>query len=85
MASLSREGKQWPRSRSASLGLSEYAQRFAENGIDVSVLRYLTDQAGVGWARKPQLFMKPGDTCEVEIQGLGTLINRVSEEEDDNS
>ena len=28
----------------ASLGLSEYAQRFIENGIDVSVLRYLTDQ-----------------------------------------
>jgi class 3 adenylate cyclase/tetratricopeptide (TPR) repeat protein len=26
------------------LGLSQYAQRFAENGIDVSVLRYLTDQ-----------------------------------------
>jgi hypothetical protein len=26
----------------ASLGLGEYAQRFAENGIDVSVLRYLT-------------------------------------------
>jgi hypothetical protein len=26
------------------LGLSEYAQRFAENGIDASVLRYLTDQ-----------------------------------------
>ena len=26
------------------LGLSEYAQRFAENGIDVSVLRHLTDQ-----------------------------------------
>ena len=26
------------------LGLSEYAARFAENGIDVSVLRYLTDQ-----------------------------------------
>ena len=28
----------------ASVGMSEYAQRFAENGIDVSVLRYLTDQ-----------------------------------------
>jgi hypothetical protein len=28
----------------ASLGLPEYAQRFAENGIDASVLRYLTDQ-----------------------------------------
>jgi class 3 adenylate cyclase/predicted ATPase len=26
------------------LGMSEYAQRFAENGIDASVLRYLTDQ-----------------------------------------
>ena len=26
------------------LGMSEYAQCFAENGIDVSVLRYLTDQ-----------------------------------------
>jgi len=26
------------------LGLSEYTQRFAENGIDVSVLRHLTDQ-----------------------------------------
>ena len=26
------------------LGMSEYAQRFAENGIDVSVLRYLTDR-----------------------------------------
>jgi class 3 adenylate cyclase/tetratricopeptide (TPR) repeat protein len=27
-----------------SLGLGEYAQRFAENDIDVSVLRYLSDQ-----------------------------------------
>jgi class 3 adenylate cyclase/tetratricopeptide (TPR) repeat protein len=27
-----------------ALGMSEYAERFAENGIDVSVLRYLTDQ-----------------------------------------
>ena len=26
------------------IGLSEYAQRFAENGIDVSVLQHLTDQ-----------------------------------------
>jgi SAM domain (Sterile alpha motif) len=26
------------------LGMPEYAQRFAENGIDVSVVRYLTDQ-----------------------------------------
>src|SRR6476660_9602172 len=26
------------------LGMSEYAQRFAENKIDISVLRHLTDQ-----------------------------------------
>ena len=26
------------------LGMSEYAERFAENKIDVSVLRHLTDQ-----------------------------------------
>jgi class 3 adenylate cyclase/predicted ATPase len=28
----------------ASLGMSEYAERFTQNGIDVSVLRHLTDQ-----------------------------------------
>ena len=27
-----------------NLGMSEYAQRFAENGIDVATLRHLTDQ-----------------------------------------
>src|SRR5215470_3658175 len=27
-----------------ALGMSEYAGRFAENGIDISVLRHLTDQ-----------------------------------------
>ena len=27
-----------------TLGLSEYAKPFAENGIDVSALRHLTDQ-----------------------------------------
>ena len=27
-----------------TLGMSEYAQRFAENDIDISVLRDLTDQ-----------------------------------------
>ena len=33
--------------------------------------------AGVGLARKPQLFMKAGDFCEVEIEGLGILRNPV--------
>lgn len=30
---------------------------------------------GVGMARKPQVFLKPGDVCEVEIEGLGVLRN----------
>ena len=32
---------------------------------------------GVGAGRKPPLWMKPGDTIEVEIGGLGTLSNEV--------
>ncbi|WP_308342382.1 fumarylacetoacetate hydrolase family protein [Roseobacter insulae] len=36
--------------------------------------------AGVGHARRPQLWMKPGDTCEVEIEGLGVLRNPVIDE-----
>lgn len=36
--------------------------------------------AGIGWARKPPLFMKPGDICSVEIEGIGTLINPVADE-----
>jgi 2-keto-4-pentenoate hydratase/2-oxohepta-3-ene-1,7-dioic acid hydratase in catechol pathway len=33
--------------------------------------------AGVGFARKPPLWMKPGDLCEVEIEGIGTLSNPI--------
>jgi 2-keto-4-pentenoate hydratase/2-oxohepta-3-ene-1,7-dioic acid hydratase in catechol pathway len=36
--------------------------------------------AGVGMARNPPLFMKHGDVCEVEIEGIGTLRNRVEDE-----
>lgn len=32
---------------------------------------------GVGMARKPPVFLKPGDVCEVEIAGLGVLRNGV--------
>jgi 2-keto-4-pentenoate hydratase/2-oxohepta-3-ene-1,7-dioic acid hydratase in catechol pathway len=38
--------------------------------------------SGVGVARKPPLFMKPGETCEVEIEGIGTLINPIADEAD---
>ena len=33
--------------------------------------------AGVGLARSPQVWMKPGDVCEVEIDQLGVLRNPV--------
>jgi 2-keto-4-pentenoate hydratase/2-oxohepta-3-ene-1,7-dioic acid hydratase in catechol pathway len=32
---------------------------------------------GVGFARKPPLWMKPGDVVEVEISGIGTLRNPI--------
>lgn len=33
--------------------------------------------SGVGFARKPPVFMQPGDVCEVSIEGIGMLRNRV--------
>jgi 2-keto-4-pentenoate hydratase/2-oxohepta-3-ene-1,7-dioic acid hydratase in catechol pathway len=33
---------------------------------------------GVGFARKPPIFLKPGDVVEVEIGGIGTLRNIVN-------
>jgi acylpyruvate hydrolase len=36
--------------------------------------------SGVGFARKPPVWMKNGDVCEVEIQGLGTLRNPIADE-----
>ena len=35
---------------------------------------------GVGHSRKPPLWMKPGDTLEVEITGIGTLRTRIVNE-----
>ena len=36
--------------------------------------------AGVGLGRDPPLWMKAGDTIEVDIAGIGTLRNRVADE-----
>jgi 2-keto-4-pentenoate hydratase/2-oxohepta-3-ene-1,7-dioic acid hydratase in catechol pathway len=33
--------------------------------------------AGVGYARKPPVFMKPGDRVRIEIEGLGALENPI--------
>ena len=36
--------------------------------------------AGVGFVRKPPIFMTPGDTCEIEIEGIGVLSNPIERE-----
>lgn len=33
--------------------------------------------SGVGMARDPKVFMKPGDVCEIEVEGVGILRNTV--------
>lgn len=35
--------------------------------------------AGVGMGRNPKVFMKPGDVCEVEIEGIGVLRNPIAQ------
>lgn len=35
---------------------------------------------GVGAFRNPQVWMKPGDTVEVEISGIGTLVNTIADD-----
>jgi 2-keto-4-pentenoate hydratase/2-oxohepta-3-ene-1,7-dioic acid hydratase in catechol pathway len=35
--------------------------------------------AGVGYAKIPPVFMKPGDICEVEIEGIGILRNPIQD------
>jgi 2-keto-4-pentenoate hydratase/2-oxohepta-3-ene-1,7-dioic acid hydratase in catechol pathway len=36
---------------------------------------------GVGARRDPQVWMKHGDTCEITVEGVGTLINPVVKEQ----
>jgi len=36
--------------------------------------------SGVGFARKPPIFMKGGDTCEIDIEGVGVLVNPIEDE-----
>lgn len=36
--------------------------------------------AGVGYARTPPVFMKAGDVCEIEIEGIGILSNTIEQE-----
>jgi 2-keto-4-pentenoate hydratase/2-oxohepta-3-ene-1,7-dioic acid hydratase in catechol pathway len=36
--------------------------------------------SGVGQSRKPPVWMKPGDVCEIEIEGIGVLRNPIADE-----
>lgn len=36
--------------------------------------------SGVGYARKPPVFMRPGDRIEIDIEGIGVLANPVEDE-----
>jgi 2-keto-4-pentenoate hydratase/2-oxohepta-3-ene-1,7-dioic acid hydratase in catechol pathway len=36
--------------------------------------------SGVGHARKPPAWMKAGDVCEIEIEGIGVLRNPIIDE-----
>ncbi len=39
--------------------------------------------SGVGHARTPKLYMKPGDVCEIEVEQIGTLRNVVRAEDEE--
>ena len=40
---------------------------------------------GVGFARKPPVWLQPGDVIEITIEGIGTIRNRVVAEPGDPS
>ncbi len=48
--------------------------------IEPGDLIFTGTPSGVGHARNPPVFMKNGDTCEVEIQGVGVLHNPIIDE-----
>lgn len=57
--------------------ISVCSEAFALNPGDVIISG---TPAGVGFARKPPIFMKDGDVVEVEVEGLGILRNKIIKE-----
>jgi 2-keto-4-pentenoate hydratase/2-oxohepta-3-ene-1,7-dioic acid hydratase in catechol pathway len=48
--------------------------------LEVGDLLVTGTPGGVGFSRNPKLFMKQGDVCEVEVEGVGILRNPVHDE-----
>ena len=48
--------------------------------LEAGDLLVMGTPGGVGLARKPPVWMKPGDVCEIEIDGIGILRNPIVEE-----
>lgn len=48
--------------------------------LDAGDLIITGTPAGVGAARKPPVWMKPGDVCEVEVERIGILRNPIMDE-----
>jgi 2-keto-4-pentenoate hydratase/2-oxohepta-3-ene-1,7-dioic acid hydratase in catechol pathway len=59
-------------------GLLAYLSRIVT--LEPGDLIFTGTPPGVGFARKPPVFLKGGDVVEVEIEGLGTLRNPVVQE-----
>ncbi|RYM11990.1 fumarylacetoacetate hydrolase family protein [Sphingobium cupriresistens] len=45
--------------------------------LEAGDLLVMGTPSGIGLARKPPLFMKDGDVCEVEIEKIGLLVNPI--------
>jgi 2-keto-4-pentenoate hydratase/2-oxohepta-3-ene-1,7-dioic acid hydratase in catechol pathway len=60
--------------------LIEYCSTFAE--LQPGDVISTGTPGGVGFARKPPVWMQPGDMIEVEIDAIGTLLNPVFAEPD---
>lgn len=48
--------------------------------LDAGDVIVMGTPSGVGYGRKPPVYMKPGDVCEVSIERIATLRNSVTQE-----
>ena len=58
--------------------LIEFASRTMT--LEVGTVIATGTPAGIGWARKPPIFMVDGDVIEIRVEGIGTLRNPVKDE-----